>query len=218
MPVITRLERQKRNQERVNVYLDDEFAFGLHELDAAGLRKGQELSEADITELRHKDAINRAVDRGVQLLSYRPRSTHEIRQKLHDKDVPDAVIDAAIERLERLGYVNDREFARFWIENRTNFKPRGARALRFELRQKGVPDAIIGELLDDLVDEDEAAYSAAVPRARRFRGQTRQVFKQKVGSFLQRRGFGYSVAIRAIDRLIGTLEADDPTFFAEADL
>ena len=85
MPKITRLEQQKNNKDRVNVYLDDEFAFGLNLMDAAHLRKGQELTENDIVELRQKDAIVKSIGIAVNLLSYRPRSTHEIRQKLQKK-------------------------------------------------------------------------------------------------------------------------------------
>lgn len=214
MQIITALERQKHHAERVNVYLDGAFAFGLNVMDAAHLCKGQQLSEADIRQLRDKDAIVRAVDKGVQLLSYRPRSTQEIRRALQKKDLPDAVIEAAIDRLTGLGYLDDRAFARFWVENRNDFKPRGARALRYELRQKGVADPLITEVLDEMVQEDDAAYRAAKKRARRYQGSTRQQFVQKLGGFLQRRGFNYSAAHQALDQLIEELETDDPAFFA----
>ncbi len=215
MPTITRLTRQKNNQERVNVYLDGDFAFGLNEVDAAPLRTGQTLDEMQIAELRHKDAIAKAFDKAVTLLSYRPRSTQEIRDKLQAKSYADVVIDVVTERLTRMGYLDDRQFARFWIEDRNRFKPRGERALRYELRRKGIADAIISELLADMVDEPSAAYSAAHKRVRRMRGKTRYEFKQKIGSFLQRRGFGYSAANQAVETLIEELDADDPHFFAE---
>lgn len=217
MPEITQLERQKKNATRINVYLDGEFAFGLNELDAAPLRTGQQLSEADIVALRHKDDIVKAVDKGVNLLSYRPRSTHEIRERLTKSGSSEIVIDLAIERLERLGYLDDVSFARFWIEGRDQHKPRGHRALRFELRDKGVPEAIINDLLEEIVDEDEAAYRAAAARVQRMRGRTKQEFKQKIGSFLQRRGFGYAAANHALEQWIEELEADDPDYFAQSE-
>lgn len=217
MPVITSLERQKRNKDRVNVYLDDEFAFGIDEMDAAQLKIGQELSADDIVTLRYRDAVNKAVDRAINLLSRRPRSTEEIRRRLKKASIEEDVIELAIERLEQLGYLDDVAFARFWIENRKTFKPRGARALHYELRNKGVAEPIIRELVDDMVDENDAAYRAASKRVNRFRGSKKQDFKQKIGSFLQRRGFNYGVASRAIQTLIDELEAEDPTFFAEGD-
>lgn len=217
MPKITRLEQQKRNKDRVNVYLDDEFAFGLNLMDAAHLRKGQELTDSDIAELCQKDAIVKAIGIAVNLLSYRPRSMQEIRQRLRKKDYDEIVIEEAIERMSNLAYLDDTTFARFWIESRNRSKPRGKTALRYELRQKGVADDIIHELLDDLVDEQSAAYQAAQVRVRRMRGKTQFEFKRKIGSFLQRRGFGYDAVKQALDTLIEELEEDESDFFATAD-
>lgn len=217
MREITQLERQKKNTQRINVYLDGEFAFGLNELDAAPLCRGQQLSEEEIIALRHKDDIAKAVEKGVDLLSYRPRSTHEIRQRLAKKGTVEVVIELAIERLERLGYLDDVAFARFWIEGRDRHKPRGHRALRYELRNKGIDEAIINDLLEEVVDEDDAAYRAAQARIRRMRGRSQREFKQKVGAFLQRRGFSYSAASAALEQWIEELETADPDYFAPAE-
>lgn len=215
MRTITLLERQKNNKERVNVYLDGEFAFGLNEMDAVLLRKGQQLSESEIDELRQKDAVVKAVDAAAQLLSYRPRSTQEIRQRLLKKSFNDVVVDTAIEKLQRLGYLDDRAFARFWIEDRNRFKPRGRRALSYELRNKGIDDSTINELLDEIVDESDGAYEAAQKRVRSMRGKTQREFKQKIGAFLQRRGFGYDSVNNALNQLIQEITDEDSSFFAE---
>jgi len=217
MPKVTRLQRQKKNAERVNVYMDGEFAFGLNEVDAAQLRIGQELSPEDLAELQERDAIEKAVEQAVNLLSYRPRSTGEIRTRLGEKEFSEAAIEAAITRLNRLGYLDDRQFARFWVEDRLRNRPRGRRALQYELRQKGIADSLINEVLDDLLDERLAAYEAAEARVRRMRGASQREFKQKVGAFLQRRGFGYEAANRALESLIEDIEAEDEQYFAEPD-
>lgn len=217
MPEVTLLERQKKNKDRVNVYLDGEFAFGLNIMDAMQLKKGQELDETAIAELKYKDDITKAIDVTANLLSYRPRSTHEIRQKLGKKGYDEFVIETAIERMVDLKYLDDRAFARFWIESRNRSKPRGKRALSYELRNKGVPDAIIRELLEDMVDEQSGAYTAAQKRIRRMRGKTEYVFKQKVGAFLQRRGFNYEAVNQALGTIIEELRETDPDFFAESD-
>ena len=217
MVTITLMERQQRNQERVSIYLDDEFAFGLHEMDAAHLRIGMELSEADIAELKARDAIQRAVEKAIQLLAHRPRSVQEIRRRLTKKEVAPKTIDEALERLERMGYVDDRAFARFWIENRQRFRPMSARGLRYELQQKGVAQSIIGELIDDIVEEDDAAYRAAYKRYRRYQGKTRSEYEKHLGSYLQRRGFSYGVIRQALDQLATELMQEDEHFFAEED-
>jgi regulatory protein len=208
---ITALEVQKRNKQRVNVYLDEEYAFALPLDEAAKLRKGQTLTEQDVEALQAQDDLQRAVDRAAGFLSYRPRSAHEVRQNLAQKGVDGVVIDQAMARLEALGYLDDAAFAAFWVRERNAFKPLSPRALRYELRQKGVPDAIIDEALADLVPDD-AAYKAAESQARRLRGSTPRAFRDKLLPFLQRRGFTYGVAKTAIQRLIETLEAQGDYF------
>jgi regulatory protein len=214
VPTITRLEQQQKQKDRVNVYLDGEFAFGLNMLDAALLRKGQILTEDEIAKMRDQDAVIKAFDQAVRYLSYRPRSRQEVQQYLTGKAIPPDTQERVLTRLETAGYLDDRAFARFWIENRTQFQPRGPHALRYELRQKGIAPTLIEELLRETVDVDAAAYQAASAQGRRLRGLTRQEYRQKMGAFLQRRGFGYSTASQIIRRLMEELADSDPPFFA----
>jgi regulatory protein len=99
--IITALEIQKRNAERVSVYIDGEFAFGLPLMEAAKLRKGQELSDDDVQTLREIDAVARACDQAMRLLARRPYSTDEIRRNLQSHGVAPPVIDAALDKLDR---------------------------------------------------------------------------------------------------------------------
>ncbi len=213
--IISALEIQKRNKERVNVYLDGEYAFSLTLDDAARLHKGAVLSDADIAALRTEDEVKQAVERGLRFLSYRPRSVHEVRRNLIDKDVPEPAVAAAVERLTSLGYLDDVAFAAFWVRERNNLKPISLRALRHELRQKGVPDTIIADALE-AVDVDDVALRAARSQLRRLRGSTHRGFREKLLTFLQRRGFSYADAKSALLRLEEELETDE-TFFAPDD-
>ncbi len=214
MGKITALEIQKRDKERVNVYIDGAFAFGLNLMDAAALHKGQDLTEAEIRALQEQDAIVKAVDRAARFLSYRPRSTAEVRQNLLKKDVSPAVTEAAIARMESLGYLDDAAFARYWVANRDAFKPRSPLALRSELRQKGVPDAAIDAALADY-DADDAAYRAAHKRLGRYRGTDEATFRKKLGAFLQRQGFGYEQINDVLHRLLEEINETDPDYFPQ---
>ena len=212
MPVITTLEIQKRNKERVNVYLDGEYAFSLDIMAAAHLQKGQQLSDEEIAGLQTQDEVTRAVDRAVRFLSYRPRSIAEIRRNLSQKQTPEAVIDTAIDRLKHLGYVDDKAFATFWVENRNQFKPLSQRALRYELRQKGVVDEDMNAALSTL-DETAAACQAARSQIRRHRGKSHEIFRQKINAFLQRRGFNYEVIRSVMEQLIEEIETENTDYF-----
>lgn len=211
---ITALEVQKRNRKRVNVYLDGEYAFSLTLDQAARLHKGQTLTAEDVEALRGDDEVVRAVDSAARFIAMRPRSEHEVRRNLLDKDVPEPVVDSAIERLHGLGYLDDRAFAAFWVSDRNTFRPSSPRAMRYELRQKGVADAIIAEVLAD-IDSDDAAYRAARDQARRLRGKTKQEVRVKLSGVLQRRGFSFREARDAIERLIEDMEHETPGAFAD---
>lgn len=197
---ITSLVAQERNKERVSVYIDGEFAFGLAMIEALKLHKGQQLSETEIARLQALDEIEVAHEAALNFLSYRPRSTHEVRCRLEERKFSQQSIEKVLERLQSARLLDDEAFSSYWIENREQFGPRSIRALRQELRQKGVPDSIIAAALDGL-DEEDAAYRAASHQARRLAGLERQAFRKKVGDFLTRRGFSYAVSRDVTNRL-----------------
>ena len=208
---ITSLQFQKRTDERVNVYLNGKYAFALPALEAARLKVGQTLTDADIVSLQQVDAVAKAYDRAIAFLSTRPRSTAEVRRRLEKAEVDEAAIEAAIERLTEQGYLNDAEFARYWVENRQQFRPKGEQALRQELRRAGVDGEAIDETLSGL-DTSEAAYNAARPRAERLRLLAQEdpgAFKQKLGNFLLRRGFNYDMVREVTNRLLRELKEED---------
>lgn len=192
MRKITALQFQRHDKDRVNVYLDGEFAFGLAAIEAARLHVGQRLDDEEIIQLRRQDEIERAYDRALNYLSYRPRSKAEVRRNLRSKDVKDEIVEAVIDRLVRAGLLDDEEFARYWVDNRTQFNPRGFRGLRYELRQKGVSDDTIDDALATF-DVETAARKAAEEGARRLSHVDPQDFRRKLRAYLARRGFSYTV-------------------------
>ena len=195
MQKITAIKAQRRNSERVSIFLDGEFAFGLTRVLAGFLQVGQILSEEKIAALKADDELETAYLRAINFLSYRPRSSAEIRRNLRKYEVPELCIEPTVERLAENGFVNDKDFAQTWVENRNTFRPRGARALRAELRQKGISDEVIQSTLDEMVNEEELVYLAGTKQARKLakRNLDWQDFRKKLAAFLARRGFSYGV-------------------------
>ncbi len=206
---ITALRVQKRNRNRVNVYLDGRFAFGLAAIEAARLRVGQVLSDEDIARLRQRDAAERAAERALDLLSYRPRSEAEIRERLSERYDAETAGEV-LERLRRSGLVDDREFARYWVQNRLQHNPRGAMALRQELYQKGVDEAAIEEALAEY-NEEEAAARAAETARRKLRGLAPDVFRRRMTDYLLRRGFPYSVVRAVVQQILADTGPEEST-------
>ena len=189
--VITGIEQQKRNRNRVNLYLDEEFAIVLHKYTAHGLKVRDVLIEEQIRHLQKEDAVEEAYQRSVKLLVFRARSEHEIRTRLSQYDCDEEVIEQVIVRLTEKGYVNDQRFAEEWVENRTTFRPRGRKLLKLELQQKNLDEEQIESAMNDLPDEEEMARNAARKYSARLRGLDEQTFKKKLYGFLVRRGFQY---------------------------
>lgn len=200
MPKVTALRIQKRRKNRVNVFLDGEYAFSLQDTVAATLRLDQTLTEQEIKALKQRDNSERAYERALSYLTYRPRSRQEIQHYLEGKEVDRETIDSVLTRLERNHLVDDRDLARYWVENRQTFRPRGPWALRAELRRKGIAPQVIEEAIQPLDEETEALH-AAERVLRRMARLDRETFRRRLWSYLQRRGFGYEVARRVTDRL-----------------
>lgn len=197
---ITTLEVQKRNPDRVSVYLDGRFAFGLPAIVAARLARGQFLSDAEVAELQEEGAAEEAYNRALHFLSFRPRSRAEIEGYLEKRSVNAPQIEKIAARLERAGLLDDEAFAQYWVENRERFRPRGLRALRYELRNKGIRDDTIERALAS-VDVSDSAYRSAGRKARQLRDMDRQTFFRKLVEHLARRGFSYDVARETAERL-----------------
>jgi regulatory protein len=198
---ITAIKAQKRNPNRLAIYLDGEFAFGLARIVAAWLTVGQVLGEDAIAELKHKDQDEVAYQYGLTVLSYRPRSIAELRQKLVGKGYSETVMEQVIERMRQNGLLNDAQFAQTWVENRFAFHPRSRRALAIELRRKGISNDDIDQALGEPGNEEETAYQAAKRQANRLVALERAEFRNKLGAFLGRRGFSYDTIRPVIDRL-----------------
>jgi len=211
--IITRLQIQQKNKERVNVFLNEEYAFSLELMLATGLRKGQTLTDADIAALQATNEGKRAYAAALNFLGQRARSQAEVVQRLHQREFSETAIEQTMARLQQDGYLNDVSFGQQWVANRQLFRPRSERALRYELRRKGMDTTHINEVLEDAkIDEEGAAWIALEPKITRWAELERVQFMQKAGGFLARRGFGHSVARRALDRAWAQInhEPDDP--------
>lgn len=204
---ITVLKVQKRNRERVNVYLDGMFAFGLSRIVAAYLQVGQVLSEKKIESLLADDTREKAYQQALKFLTYRERSEAEIRQNLKKRDIYDEVTNEILERLRSNGLVDDERFAQTWVENRIEFRPRSRRLLALELRKKGIEEETIQQAIEQ-ADDDKSAYQAALKRSHRLKNLEWPVFRQKMYGFLARRGFNYETTAPIITRIWAELHSD----------
>ncbi len=207
---ITAIRRQQSHPDRVNVFLDDQYAFAVTRDQAidAGLSIGHSLTADEVAALRAGDLVSKAIESALRLLVVRPRSEHELRDRLKRKEFDPETIDLAMERVRGWGYLDDAEFARRWVDYRIQHRPRGERLLKQELRAKGVDRDTIDEVLDEAdIDADGAAIAFAEKAVERMRGLDEPVAKRRLTGQLARRGYGWD-AISAALKVFG--ESNEP--------
>lgn len=140
--------------------------------------------------------LTRARTAAYRLLTYRPRSHAELEQKLREKGFKEAVIEAVLADLERLGYVNDRQFAGQWAAGRLRLRGFGRRRIEQELRRKGISQEVIREAISEAVppdDEREAAVRAAEKKLRTMLSVGPDVRRRRLAGFLERKGFSSEI-------------------------
>ncbi len=187
---ITAITPQKKNSRRFNIFIDGEYAFSIAADLALPLSPGDPLSEGRIDELKKADETQRAFEKALFYLRFRPRSKTEIIRYLEKKEFDSRAIEETLKRLEHYQYIDDASFAAFWVESRKNHRPKGLFALRFELREKGIDEAIIERALMPY-DEPDAAWRAVSTKLGGWRNLPRMELKVKIYNFLKRRGFSF---------------------------
>lgn len=193
MPIITRLTQGKKNPNRVNLYLDNQFAFALSidEMAKHSLKKGLELSNEQIEILKDIDETDYIFAKLLNFLSYRPRTVKEVRDRLYKYKVNDKVKqDLLIERLQSKGYLDDLKFTQWFIESRNTHRPRSPRMLTAELKTKGVSEEVIKSVINEVADETETirhllTKKLGVPHT------LDQLTRQKIYAYLGRQGFSW---------------------------
>ena len=143
--------------------------------------------------------FQRALSVALRYISYRQRSSSEVKSKLLEQH-PTAIVDLVLQKLEETNLLDDEQFAFQWVEFRNKIRPKSAIMLRRELAQKGVATDLIEKAVVD-VDDSHNAYIAAT----KFRGKrdprTVNNFTEKLFSHLKRRGYSYTVIKRTIDEV-----------------
>lgn len=204
---VSAVQIQKRDAERVSVFIDGAFAFGLA-LDVAvrhGLRKGIVLGIEQQEALLAEEGMARARSAALDLIAHRPRTEAEVRRALARKGHAEEAVASAIDRMLDLGYLDDVAYARTFVAERSASRGHGPSRLRADLHRKGVPPAIIDQAIASGVDEvrvREAAFDVARRRWTRLASEPDPRKRRKrLGDFLARRGYDFELIREVTDAL-----------------
>ncbi len=195
---ITDIKLQEKRKDRFSIFLDGEFAFGLHQdvLLKAGIARGDKLSEKQVESILQLEGRHGAKEKAFRLLAVRPRSQKELRERLRQAGFVDPEIEWVLQELVRLKLINDAEFAIMFAKNRMITKPCGQFLLQQELRHKGISDPDIAHAIREAYSDTSEAEIARQVAIKNKKKQTRldaEKAQKRVADFLMRRGFSWDI-------------------------
>lgn len=205
MPIITAIKSQK-NKKRVNIFLDDKFGFGI-DLDnfmLLHLKVDQELADEKVNEIVKKAEFQKTLDKLLRFAMVRPRSEKEIKDYFRRKEVHESLYKELLEKLKYFELLDDVKFAKWWVEQRAEFKSKSIRVIKQELLQKGIDRNIIEDILGETkIDEEKMAKDLLQKKAYKWKNLEPREAKQKMSQYLVGKGFGWSIIEKIIEELHG---------------
>lgn len=204
MGKITAIEPQKKRGYRRSIFVDGEFLVGTHEdvVIELGLGVGQSFDEDRLVEIIKAEDVRKARESALRLLEYRDRSVVEIKRRLIRSEFPEDIVEEVISQLSDCGLLDDEKFSRGWVNSRTAAKPMGRSRLAWELRSKGVDQTTVEGALENLDEEAEFELALSIARKKiNKKNSDDSNLKNRLGSFLARRGFSWEIVNRVIDEV-----------------
>lgn len=213
MHKITKIERQKKSLQRYNVYIDNEFAFGVDEdvLLKNNLHKGLQLTKDDMIQLVDEESTRNAYLLSIRYLSYRIRTKSEIETYLREKAVEEILINETIERLVQEKLIDDIQFAEVFVRDRMNQTSKGPRIIEKELMEKGITKSIASDAIKAFTYEqqlEKVVDTANKEMEKRSNKSSRQRLQQ-IQSKLIRQGFGQDVIQDMLQNIEVIVDEDD---------
>ncbi|EKQ56244.1 MAG: hypothetical protein A370_02135 [Clostridium sp. Maddingley MBC34-26] len=149
------MEIQKRNKERVNLFLDGEYAFSISAelVYKEGLKLNNDIDSDKLKALAEKDSMARCKEAGLRIIERTYKTEKELREKLKLKGYEDNAVDYCIDFLKKYNYINDTNYSKAFINDKLNSM--GSQKIRYALIQKGISREIIDEELTNLSTENE---------------------------------------------------------------
>lgn len=195
MSIITSIKQQK-DKNRVNIYLDGKFAFGLdlENFVKLNLRVEQELTGEQIDLIKNKAEFQKTLGKLLNFATRRPRSEKEIREWFYRKKTPEKFHKKLFTKLKYFDFIGDEKFAKWWVDQRISFRPKSKRVLVQELKIKGISSDVINAIFEETqIDEAKIAKELLGKKAYRWEKLEPKLQKQKATEYLSRNGFSWDV-------------------------
>ena len=202
--LITMIEQQVKNNKRYNLYINEKYAFSVHEdiLIAHQLYKGKEIDNNYYYELMQAEEKNKLWQKALRYLSIKSRSTYEVQQYLTRKGFEEGLIREVLSSLQEKQFLNDELYSEQFINARNTHNPKGKKLLAYELKRKGINSSTISSSLLDFDEEKELELAKELvnkKNGRNLKDDDWAKTKAKLARYLERRGFSYHTISKALE-------------------
>ena len=195
---ISKIEIQKTNPDRVNIYCDNKFYCGIdvEVYYSLKLSKGSEITDEIKAEIDKQNALSKCYRKAVSLLNYRDRTSFELRKKLKEKLFDEKEINWAITKLENEGYVNDNNFLETYI---TYYKDSLSKLkITQKLWQMGIPLDLIRDKLNQYFNDETDEYKACL-LVMEAKIRYTKMEREKLFRHLLYKGFTYNTVTKVLN-------------------
>jgi len=220
VPVITKISQQKKDLERYNIFLDEKYAYSVHEsvLVKFGLTKGMSLEDWSIDEMVYEDEIRKAFNRALHYLGFRMRSEFEVKKKLLELGYGEAIVLEALVKLKSLGFLNDETYSEALLQTRKNSSSKAPKAIQQEMHKKGIGKELQIKVLESYSEDEQLkiATKLAEKTANSNRSVAPAQLKQKIQNALLRKGYSFDLIKQALANIDFEREEDEWTTIADS--
>ena len=204
MAVITKIESQKRNEDRVNIYVDEKFFMAIYKelVFTFNLKKGDIIDEENLKSILKDEMFLKGKNKALNILSKASQSEKKIREKLRD-DFEEDTIDDVIDFLKKYNFINDNELASKIVNTNVNLNKYGKNKIKQNLYNKGIEKSAIDEAISE-IDQDaefENALYLAEKRYARVKNEGPKKAYAKVANHLAYKGFNYDIIKSVLNKI-----------------
>lgn len=211
MSIITKIEMQKNNKNRVNLYLDEEFFMGVSAelVYTHNLTKNLEIDKENLTKLLNDEMFLKAKTKALNIISRCDQSENKLKEKL-SKDFEEPIIDKVIYFLKEYALIDNTLLANKLVQDSINLKRNGKKRISFELQKKGLDIDSIEQALETLDTEKELenAIFLAKKREKLLKNKTHIEKYKKIYQHLAYKGYSYDIAKKALDKVLKNIDIE----------
>ncbi len=204
MAVITKIEAQKRKEDRVNIYVDEKFFMAIYKelVFTFNLKKGDNIDEEYLKKILKDEMFLKGKNKALNILSKASQSEKKIREKLNE-DFEEDTIDDVIDFLKKYNFINDGELASKIVNTNVNLNKYGKNKIKQNLYNKGIEKSAIDEAISeiDYNAEFENALYLAQKRYDRVKNEDPKKAYAKIANHLAYKGFNYDIIKSVLNKI-----------------